>query len=252
MCRIAVIMQATFEVIPSIDIRDGRCVRLFQGDYGNETIYDADPVAVARRWSAARAPRIHVVDLDAARTGFPANHDIIRRIVAAVSTPVQVGGGIRDEAIARGYLDAGVDRVVLGTVAVKDRALTERLLEQLGERLIVGLDARDGIIRTNGWIEASGVPALELARELTAAGAKRFFFTDIGRDATLTEPNYDALADLIRAVDAEVIASGGVSRIEQLPRLAAIGARGAIIGRALYTGDIDLAAAIQAANTGFA
>lgn len=242
--------MATFDVIPAIDIRGGRCVRLFQGDYARETIYDNDPVAVAHRWAAAGAPRLHVVDLDAARAGVPVNREIIVAIARATPVPVQVGGGMRNEAIVRAYLDAGVDRVALGTAAVNDRHLTGRLLAAFPERILIGIDARDGIVRIEGWTETSGVRAIDLARELTAAGARRLFFTDISRDATLTEPNYDALAELIQAVDAEVIASGGVSRVEQLPRLAAIGARGAIIGRALYTGDIDLSAALRAVSAG--
>lgn len=249
---IVVIMSVRFEVIPAIDIRGGRCVRLFQGDYDRETEYDADPVAVASRWAAAGAPRLHIVDLDAARAGAPVNHDLILRIVRAAPIPIQVGGGMRDEAIVRGYLDGGVDRVALGTAAVKDRGLTARLLAALPERIIIGIDARDGIVRTEGWIEASGIRTIDLARDLVALGARRLFFTDIGRDATLTEPNFAALAELVHAVDAEVIASGGVSRIEQLPRLAALGARGAIIGRALYTGDVDLVAALQAVQDGTA
>jgi phosphoribosylformimino-5-aminoimidazole carboxamide ribotide isomerase len=234
-----------FEVIPSIDIRGGRCVRLYQGDYARETVYDADPVAVARRWAGLGAPRLHVVDLDAARTGEPVNAALVTAIARAVAVPVQAGGGIRDEATARRYLEAGVRRVVLGTAAVRDPALVERLAAADPEAVVVALDARDGVVRTDGWTVSGGVRAEELARWMMAAGVRRFLYTDIARDATLTEPNYEALGALVRATGAAVIASGGVARVAQLRRLAAAGAEGAIIGRALYTGDVDLTEALK-------
>lgn len=235
-----------FEVIPSIDVRGGRCVRLYQGDYARETVYDDDPLAVARRWAELGAPRLHVVDLDAARTGTPANEALIIAIARALAVPVQVGGGIRDQATARRYLDAGVARVVLGTAAVRDPALVERLVAADPGAVIVALDARDGVVRTQGWTESGGVTATELAARMTAAGVVRFLYTDIARDATLTEPNYAALRDLAASTTAAVIASGGVARVDQLPRLAACGAEGAILGRALYTGDVDLREAMRA------
>jgi phosphoribosylformimino-5-aminoimidazole carboxamide ribotide isomerase len=234
-----------FEVIPSIDIRGGRCVRLHQGDYQQETVYSDDPLAVARRWAECGAPRVHVVDLDAARAGAPMNAPLIIAIARALPVPVQVGGGIRDEATARRYVRAGVARVVIGTAAVRDPALVERLCAINAEAVVVAVDARDGIVRTEGWTESSGVTAAELVARMTALGVRRFLHTDIATDGTLTEPNYEALRALVASTDAAIIASGGVARVEQLPRLAGCGAEGAIIGRALYTGDVDLAEALR-------
>lgn len=219
-----------------------------QGDYAQETVYDDDPVAVARRWQDAGAERLHVVDLDAARAGVPANRDLVLTIVQALTIPVQVGGGVRDEVTARGYLDAGVARVVLGTAAVARPDLVQALTARDPDAVIVALDARDGIVRTEGWTASAGVTATELAGQMMALGVRRFLYTDISRDATLTEPNYDALAELVRDTGAAVIASGGVARVEQLPRLAACGAEAAIIGRALYTGDLSLEEAIRVAR----
>jgi phosphoribosylformimino-5-aminoimidazole carboxamide ribotide isomerase len=237
----------TFEIIPSIDIRDGRCVRLYQGDYSREIVYDDDPLAVARRWEALGAARLHIVDLDAARTGSPANTELILTIASTVQMAVQVGGGIRDEAIAGRYLDGGVARVVLGTAAVRDPGLVERLAHGRPEAVIVGLDARDGVVRTDGWTESGGVTAIDLARQMTALGVRRFLYTDIARDATLNEPNYAALRELVSSTPARVIASGGMSRVDQIPLLVECGAEAVIIGRALYTGDIDLAEALRIA-----
>ena len=237
--------RAAFEVIPSIDIRAGRCVRLYQGDYGRETVYDDDPLVVARRWAAFGPPRLHVVDLDAARMGTPVNHGLIIAIARALPIPVQVGGGIRDEAAARRYLDAGLARVVLGTAAVQDPEFVERLVTRDAESVVVAVDARDGIVRTEGWTVSGEVTAVELVSRMTALGVRRFLYTDIARDATLTEPNFTTLRELAASTSAAVIASGGVARVEQLPRLAAAGAEGAIIGRALYTGDVDLAGALR-------
>lgn len=237
-----------FEIIPAIDIRGGRCVRLLQGDYNCETVYDADPVAVARRWAAAGAPRLHVVDLDAARSGAPVNAALIAAIARAVPVPLQAGGGIRSEAIARAYWEAGVDRVVLGTAAVRDVALVERLVALAPERVVVAVDSRDGIVRVDGWTEAANVSALELVARMTALGVRRFLYTDIARDGSLTAPNVEALRRLVTATSAPVIASGGVARLEHIRQIAACGAEGVIIGRALYTGDVDLAEALTAAS----
>jgi phosphoribosylformimino-5-aminoimidazole carboxamide ribotide isomerase len=229
-----------FEVIPSIDIRGGRCVRLLQGDYLQETVYGDDPLAIAHRWQAEGGHRLHLVDLDAARSGVPTNGELIVSIAHALSIPVQVGGGIRDETTARRYLDGGLARVVLGTAAVRDPGLVERLTAADADSVIVAVDARDGIVRTEGWTESSGVTVAELAARMTALGVRRFLYTDIGVDGTLTEPNYAAYRALAAVTSAAIIASGGVSRVDQLPRLAECGVEGAIVGRALYTGDFDL------------
>ncbi len=234
------------ELIPAIDIRGGRCVRLVQGDYARETIYDADPLAVARRWVEGGATRLHVVDLDGARDGGPRNRELIERIAAGVAVPVQVGGGIRTAEDARRYCAAGLARVILGTSAVEDRALVRELVAALGEALVVGIDARDGVVRTRGWIESAGVAALDLARELRELGVGRFVYTDIGVDGMLQGPNLAALRQFIAAAGCPVIASGGVTRISDLPAIAATGAEAVIVGKALYSGDLQLSEALAA------
>lgn len=234
------------EVIPAIDILGGRCVRLYQGDYAQETVFADDPVVVARRWEAQGAPRLHVVDLDGAREGHPVNSPVICSIMAAVSIPVQVGGGIRDLPTLKHYLQLGAQRVVLGTAAVKDRRLLASALALDQEAIVVAVDARNGEVMTEGWREASGQSALELMRELAGLGVCRFIYTDIARDGTLSEPNFAAMGQAARAVPVPVIASGGVSRLAHLLMLAELGLAGAIVGRALYSGDLDLAQALAA------
>ncbi len=242
------------EIIPAIDIRGGRCVRLVQGDYDRETVFADDPAAAAWRWRDAGAKRLHVVDLDGAREGRAVNADSVWRILAAVDVPVQLGGGLRDLETVGGYLEAGVERVVLGTAAVKDQALLASALARFPGRIVVGVDARDGIVVTEGWRDASGITASDLVQQLTGMGVPRVIYTDTLRDGTLTEPNLAALEALlsdpeIRAAGLQIIYSGGVSTIDHLRRLAETGVEGAIVGRALYTGDIDLAEALAAIQT---
>ncbi len=237
------------EVIPAIDIRGGRCVRLHQGDYALETVFEADPVAVARRWAEQGASRIHVVDLDGARDGRQANAGLVLAIAATVPCPVQTGGGIRDIETVRATLDGGVQRVVLGTAAVKAPALLREAIALAGDRLIVSVDARDGKVRTEGWTEASDIDARAWIEELVRLGVRRIVYTDIARDGAMGGPNFEAYEGLAREVNVAVIAAGGVTSIEDVRRLAACGIEGAIIGKALYTGDIALPAAIDAAAT---
>lgn len=235
------------EVIPAIDLRGGKCVRLYQGDYAREQVFSDDPVATALRWQAEGAPRLHVVDLDGAASGTPANLDAIRRIAAAVAVPVQVGGGVRSTETAGRLLDAGVGRVVFGTVAVEQPEVVEEAMQELGAaRVIVGVDAREGKVAVRGWKEQSPMDALELIARMEALGVRCFIYTDIARDGTLTEPNYDAVAKVVARTKAQVIASGGVSRVEHVVGLAGLGVVGCIIGRALYTGDVSLAEALAA------
>lgn len=236
-----------FLVIPAIDLRGGRCVRLFQGDYDRETVYGDDPVAMARRWEAEGARRLHVVDLDGAREGRPAQLEVVRRIVEALEIPVQLGGGLRDAAAVRAALDAGVERAIIGTAAV-DTEIARPLFEEFRERLAVGLDARAGRVAVRGWREDSGRDAIELARELAALGARRFIFTDIATDGTLAGPAVDATRALAQAVDVPVIASGGVGSIDDLRALAALaecGVEGVIVGKALYVGSVHLREAVS-------
>jgi phosphoribosylformimino-5-aminoimidazole carboxamide ribotide isomerase len=233
------------ELLPAIDIRGGRCVRLVQGDYDRETVFDEDPAEAAKRWWRAGASRLHVVDLDGAREGRPINTETVERIVGAVDVPVQVGGGMRSLESVRRYLEGGVERAVVGTAAVGSEALLHELLERFPERIVVGVDARDGVVVTEGWTDVSGVDAAGFVHGLAEAGVPRIVYTDTLRDGTLTAPNYTAIEDILAlGLRLRVIYAGGVSSVEQLRRLAGTGVEGAIIGRALYTGDIDLAEAL--------
>jgi phosphoribosylformimino-5-aminoimidazole carboxamide ribotide isomerase len=234
------------ELIPAIDLKDGRCVRLFQGDFAQTTVYSDDPIATARRWADAGATRIHVVDLDGARNGRPTNTDAVVAITGAVSVPVQLGGGLRREEDVTAALALGVERVILGTAAVEQAELVARLVARFGERLIVGVDARDGKVATAGWTTTADVRAVDLVRHMADLGVRRMIYTDISRDGTLTEPNFEALAELIWPDGPAIIASGGIAELAHLRRLAALGAEGAIVGKALYDGKIDLKEAIAA------
>ncbi|GIW13392.1 MAG: 1-(5-phosphoribosyl)-5-[(5-phosphoribosylamino) methylideneamino] imidazole-4-carboxamide isomerase [Tepidiforma sp.] len=239
----------TFEVIPAIDIRGGRCVRLRQGDYAQETAYSDDPVAVARAWEAEGAPRLHVVDLDGAREGRPVNAGTIEAICRTVAIPVEVSGGIRSLEAIEAALARGAERVQLGSAAVKDPALTRAAIQRFGPAIVISIDARDGFVRTDGWLQGSNVRAIDLARQLDAAGVARLMFTDISRDGTLSEPNFQAYRDLLAAVRCPVVASGGISALRHLRELAAIGCEGAIVGTSLYERRFTLREALDAVAT---
>ncbi len=230
-----------FQVIPAVDIRGGRCVRLFQGQYDQETVFSEDPVAVAQQWQAEGAHRLHVVDLDGALVGSPQNLEIVRRTVEALEIPVAFGGGLRDLQAVGKALEAGIDRVILGSAAIETPALVRQACALYGNRVAVALDARDGIVMIHGWTEASGEPALDVAARMVDMGVATLVYTDISRDGTLTEPNFDAVSQFVSSVGVPVIASGGISRAEHLVRLRNLGADGAVVGRALYTGAIKLA-----------
>jgi phosphoribosylformimino-5-aminoimidazole carboxamide ribotide isomerase len=239
------------EIIPAIDIRGGRCVRLEQGDYERETVFDDDPVAVAQRWQGMGARRLHVVDLDGARDGRPGNEEVVRAILSASSVPVQVGGGVRDIAVIQRYVDAGADRVNLGTAAVKDQTTLINAVTLFRERIVVGVDAREGMVATEGWTETSSIRATDLVKQLSEIGVARIIYTDILRDAQLTGPNYGAVANLLEVISGlpspvSVIVAGGLSSVDDLVRLSQLPVEAAIVGKALYTGDIDLAAALVA------
>ncbi|MEI7554311.1 1-(5-phosphoribosyl)-5-[(5-phosphoribosylamino)methylideneamino]imidazole-4-carboxamide isomerase [Candidatus Chlorohelix sp.] len=227
-------------IIPAIDLKDGKCVRLYQGDYNQVTVFNDDPVEVAIQWREQGAQYLHLVDLDGAKAGKPVNLLVVKRIIEASGLPVELGGGIRDEAIVEEALSAGVDRVVLGTVALRDTGLAERLCRRWGERIVIGIDARNGLVAVEGWTETSNVTATLLATEMAKRGATRFIYTDISRDGTLTEPNYEALRDFMESAQKPVIASGGVAKAEHVAKLRETGAEGVIIGKALYTGDLKL------------
>lgn len=233
------------DIIPAIDIRGGRCVRLAQGDYARETVFEDDPVAAARRWASLGAQRVHVVDLDGAREGRLVNDAIVRDIAAALPCPVQTGGGVRTLESFERMVKGGLDRVALGTAAVTDRDLLRSLIESAADRLFVSVDARDGRVRLQGWTEESDLDATEFVSELASLGVRRIVFTDISRDGVAGSPNFGAYSNLTSQTSMAVVAAGGVSTLDDLRRLAECGVEGAIIGRALYTGDIELAAALQ-------
>ncbi len=233
------------EVIPAIDLRGGRCVNLVQGDYDRETVFGDDPPAMARRWESLGAPRLHIVDLDGAREGAPRNLDAVRGICDAVSIPVQLGGGMRDVATARRAFDAGVDRVIIGTAAL-DLDKAGSFIAEFGDTVAAGIDARDGFVAVRGWLDTTKVRALDLAKKLAALGFGWIVFTDIQSDGMLKGTNVSALREMVESVDASVIASGGITTIDDLRAAREAGAAGAIVGRALYTGALNLKKAIQA------
>ena len=232
------------EIIPAIDIRGGKCVRLYQGDYGQQTTFADNPVEVALQWKSQGARWLHVVDLDGAAVGEPRNAAVVKRIIGRSALLMELGGGIRKEEVAEELLHSGVSRIVLGTAAIEKPELVEKLNRRFGQAVVVGLDARDGKIAIHGWRKDTVFDVLDLAREMTRIGVKRFIYTDVRRDGTLTEPNFDAIGKLMDRLDVPLVASGGVARLEHLQRLGELGVEGAIIGKALYTGDINLREAI--------
>ncbi|WP_435103158.1 1-(5-phosphoribosyl)-5-[(5-phosphoribosylamino)methylideneamino]imidazole-4-carboxamide isomerase [Arhodomonas sp. AD133] len=237
-------------LIPAIDLKDGKCVRLRQGRMDDETVFSDDPVAMAGRWIEAGARRIHLVDLNGAVAGFPVNADIIGRIAEAYpDVELQVGGGIRSFDVIQTYLDVGVDYVIIGTQAVRRPAFVDDACDEFPGHIIVGLDAKDGMVATDGWEKVSTRTAAEMAQRFEAAGVEAIVFTDIGRDGMMRGVNAAATAALARSVNIPVIASGGVSTMDDVRALcdaAGDGIDGAIVGRALYEGSLDLAEAQRA------
>ena len=237
------------EIIPAIDLLGGACVRLHQGDYNQVTRFSDDPVAQALSWQEQGASRLHLVDLDGAKSGDPVNDDSVRAITDALSIPVQLGGGVRSVERAESLIDCGLDRVILGTAAIENPELVKELAGRHPGKVVVGIDARDGKVATRGWIEESNVEATTLARELSSAGIAAIISTDIATDGTLAGPNLKALREMADASSVPVIASGGVGCMADLLALLALephGVNGVITGRALYDGRIDLREAIQA------
>lgn len=233
------------EVIPAIDIRGGRCVRLYQGDYNRETTFSDDPVSVALNWQSQGAPRIHIVDLDGAVEGRPINLEIIESIANAALIPIQLGGGIRNLETVERVLKLGVERVILGTAAVENPKVVETACRRYGDAIIIGIDARNGFVATHGWLKEAERKARAFAMTAVRMGARRIIYTDIGRDGTLTEPNFTAIAELLATVRIPIIAAGGISSITHLTILKKLGVEGAIVGKAIYTGDINLKRALE-------
>ena len=237
-------------VYPAIDIRQGRCVRLVEGDFTREVPFDADPVDAARRWVAAGAAWLHVVDLDGAVVGEPVNGEAITRIRHAVDIPIQLGGGLRLEEHLAAAIDRGIDRVILGTAAIHDQELIVCAVDRWNDRVAVALDVREGRLAARGWLEQTEAPVIEVAQTLHVAGVEHFVFTDIHRDGTLSGPNLPALRRLVDGVPADIIASGGIGSLDDVTRVAEAGAAGVVIGRALYDGRIELGAALAVAAVG--
>ncbi|MBM7096904.1 1-(5-phosphoribosyl)-5-[(5-phosphoribosylamino)methylideneamino]imidazole-4-carboxamide isomerase [Bacillus sp. H-16] len=238
-----------FTIYPAIDMRGGKCVRLLQGDYDKETVYGDSPFDMAKTFAEEGAEWIHMVDLDGAKEGAPVNHGHVTRAAKELDARVQVGGGIRTLEAAAAYLDEGVDRVILGSSAISDPAFVQEMLRTYGgDRVVIGIDARDGYVATHGWLETSTVKAEDLALELASHGAKWFVMTDISRDGMLNGPNVDAIANLGSMTGKNVVASGGVSGLKDLADLkarASEGIEGAIVGKALYEGRFTLKQALE-------
>lgn len=247
------ILIILMDVIPAIDLLDGKCVRLYQGDYQQSQVFSDSPAEIARQWEAQGATRLHVVDLDGAKEGKPVNLAAIEAIVKAVTIPIQVGGGLRDRHSIAQLLQLGVTSAILGTVAVEQPQLVSELSQEFVGKIIVGIDARNGKVATRGWLETSETLATELAQRMSQQGAAAIIYTDIQRDGTLSGPNLPALRELANAIDIPVIASGGVSSLTDLLSLLALeplGVTGVIVGKAIYTGDVNLREAVLAIGQG--
>ena len=232
----------------AIDIIDGACVRLVQGDYSQKTKFADNPCEVASRWQRLGGEFIHIVDLDGAKNGGTPNLDLIKKIAAAVDVPIEVGGGIRAMEVVEKYLSSGVRRVIIGTSALKDPEFVKEAVARYGERIAVGIDAKDGMAAVCGWEEVSETSAIDLAKRMAEIGVKYIIYTDIATDGMLKGPNIAAMAEMVKAVPVNIIASGGVSSVDDVKALKETGAEGAIIGKALYTDRIDLADAVAAAR----
>ncbi|WP_078378950.1 1-(5-phosphoribosyl)-5-[(5-phosphoribosylamino)methylideneamino]imidazole-4-carboxamide isomerase [Sutcliffiella halmapala] len=240
-----------FTIYPAIDMRNGKCVRLVQGDYSKETVYGNSPFEMAKSFAEQGAEWIHMVDLDGAKAGAPVNDSFVLQVAQELSVKVQIGGGIRSAQDVDYYLSRGVDRVILGSAAINNPEFVREMLKRYGEKIAIGLDAKDGYVATEGWVETSTVEATVLGRELAEAGARTFIFTDIATDGMLSGPNVQATVELARVTGAAVIASGGVSSMEDLQVLqeyAGQGVSGAIVGKAIYTDKISLASALKEVN----
>jgi len=234
------------EIIPAIDLKGGKCVRLYQGNYSQETVFSEDPVGMALHWQSLGAPRLHIVDLDGAARGELAHVSLIEEMARSVQIPLQLGGGLRSLEHIEQVLGFGVDRAILGTAAVANQGLIREACHRFGERVIVSIDARGGFVASHGWKEITEVTVSKLAAEVASLGIRRFIYTDIARDGTLTSPDFAAISRLLAATDLPIIAAGGISSLEHIKRLAGLGVEAAIVGRALYTGALDLKEALAA------
>lgn len=232
-------------IYPAIDIKDGQCVRLLQGRFSDVTVYGNNPAEMALKWEREGGEYIHVVDLDGALKGHGVNADAIKKICAAVNVPVQTGGGIRTMEDIESKLNCGISRVIIGTKAVSDSDFVKRAVDKYGEKIVIGIDAKDGMVAVEGWEKTSDFKAVDFAKKMADIGVKTIVYTDIATDGTLKGPNIKAMEEMAKNVNADIIASGGVGNIEHLKALIPTGVEGAIVGRALYTGDVNLLEAIR-------
>ena len=242
------------DIIPAIDLLDGNCVRLNQGNYNKVTEFNTDPIKQALQWQEQGAKLIHLVDLDGAKTGLPINNKIIQRIKESIDIPIQIGGGIRSMERAQELLEFGIDRIILGTAALENQTLVRKLAKNYPDRIVVGIDSKNGKVATHGWISQSNIYGSDLARELDNSGITAIICTDIATDGTLNGPNLSAMKEIANSTQIPIIASGGVANISDiinLMTLAPDGICGVIIGRALYDGNVDLKEAIKAVKHGY-
>ncbi|GAE88304.1 1-(5-phosphoribosyl)-5-[(5-phosphoribosylamino)methylideneamino]imidazole-4-carboxamide isomerase [Acetivibrio straminisolvens] len=235
-------------IYPAVDIKDGRCVRLVQGEFDKVTVYSDDPVEMGLKWEKMGAEYLHVVDLDGARTGNVHNTPIISEMAVKLGIPVQLGGGIRTIETIETLLCKGIHRVILGTSAVKNPELVKQALKTFESSIVIGIDAKDGMVAIEGWAKTSEFTAIGFAKKMEELGAKTIIYTDISRDGMLAGPNLKAMEEMVKAVNIEVIASGGVSNLEDIRNLKNVGVSGVIVGKALYTGSLDLKEAIEVAK----
>lgn len=233
-------------IYPAIDIKDGQCVRLFKGQFSDVTVYGDSPAEMAKKWEAMGGEYIHVVDLDGALRGHGVNAEKIREICNSVKVPVQTGGGIRTMEDIRSKLECGIDRVIIGTRAVSDSEFVKRAVDKYGEKIVIGIDAKDGMVAVEGWEKTSDFTAVEFAEKMVSIGVKTIVYTDIATDGTLAGPNVSAMAEMVRAVRADIIASGGVGSLEHIKALVPTGVEGVIVGKALYTDKVNLTEAVKA------
>ena len=237
------------QIWPAIDLLGGKCVRLQQGDYGRETVFSDDPLAMALKFQAAGAKYLHLVDLDGARDGRPTNHEIVREVVAAVDMQCELGGGIRSQETIKNLFATGLERLVLGTAALKDPEWLRKMADTYPGKLVLGIDARDGFVATHGWLEVSNIRASDFATQFEEVPLAAIVYTDIATDGMLNGPNVPEMAKMQKQVSVPVVASGGVTTVNDIRALAKAGLAGAIVGRALYQGTIDLTEAINVAET---
>ena len=235
-------------IYPAIDIKDGNCVRLLQGKFSDLTVYGDNPAEMAKKWESLGGEYIHVVDLDGALKGHGVNAEIIRQICESVSVPVQTGGGIRTMEDIEAKLSCGISRVIIGTKAVSNPDFVKEAVKKYGDKIVIGIDAKDGMVAVEGWEKTSDFTALEFAKKMVDLGVKTIVYTDIATDGTLAGPNVEAMREMAAAVDADIIASGGIGNIEHIKALKDTGVEGVIVGKALYTDNVDLSEAIKIAK----